>query len=197
MTTLPGNGSAGDERDGNTPETAADTGSLDATASETADLPLNDDGDSLVLDPGDDGAASADSETDAPAESVPTVSVATEAESPIAAGSGNADNSAATDRGASTYASAPYRPEPYAPAVTPRVRSGAIAWGVIVVLAAVAVLLVQLNPAAAAAYASWQASLTLGTVALLGVVAVGALVLLFAALSAIRHAQRRARGETR
>lgn len=183
MTTLPDNGSAGDERDGDTQETAADAGSADrsvnATAAEPADLPLGDDGDTLVLDSAEDRpAATADESGGAPA------------------------GGPATDGGASAYASAPYRPAPYrptpySPAVTPRVRSGAIAWGAIVVLTAVAVLLVQLNPAAASAYASWQASLTLGTIALLGVVAVGALVLLFAVLSAIRRAQRRARGETR
>jgi uncharacterized integral membrane protein len=77
------------------------------------------------------------------------------------------------------------------------VRSGAIAWGAIVLLTAVAVLVIALNPAAGAAYATWQASLTAGMLALIGIIALGALVLLFAVLSAIRRAQRRARGEAR
>ncbi|QDZ16141.1 hypothetical protein [Humibacter ginsenosidimutans] len=78
---------------------------------------------------------------------------------------------------------------------SPRVRSGAIAWGAIVLLSAVAVLVIALNPEARAAYDSWQTSLTAGTIALLGIVALGVLILLFAVLSAIRRAQRRARGE--
>lgn len=83
----------------------------------------------------------------------------------------------------------------YAAAATggtrPRIRSGAIAWGVIVLAFAAAVMIVTAVPGNAAAFAAWTASFTPVTIGVLIVVAIGVLVLLFAGLSAIRRAQRR------
>jgi len=73
----------------------------------------------------------------------------------------------------------------------PRIRSGAIAWGVIVLAFAAAVMIVTAVPGNAAAFAAWTASFTPVTIGVLIVVAIGVLVLLFAGLSAIRRAQRR------
>ncbi|HWD61761.1 MAG TPA: hypothetical protein VG369_04640 [Humibacter sp.] len=75
--------------------------------------------------------------------------------------------------------------------VRPRIRSGAIAWGVIVLAFAAAVMIVTAVPGNAAAFAAWTASLTPVAIGVLVVVAIGVLVLLFASLSAIRRAQRR------
>jgi uncharacterized integral membrane protein len=73
----------------------------------------------------------------------------------------------------------------------PGIRSGAIAWGVIVLAFAAAVMIVTAVPGNAAAFAAWTASLTPVAIGVLVVVAIGVLVLLFASLSAIRRAQRR------
>ena len=73
----------------------------------------------------------------------------------------------------------------------PRVRSGAIAWGLIVCATAVLVLSIVCVPANADAFDSWTASLTPPVIVIIGVIALGAFILLMAVLSLIRRAQRR------
>jgi hypothetical protein len=73
----------------------------------------------------------------------------------------------------------------------PRIRSGAIAWGLIVCASMIALLAIVLSPDSRDAFGAWSASLTVGSVVLIGVLALGAFVLLMALLSAIRGAQRR------
>jgi uncharacterized integral membrane protein len=73
----------------------------------------------------------------------------------------------------------------------PRVRAGAIVWGLLVVAFAAAVIAVSATPDARNAFDAWQASLTPATWVVIGVVALGVIVLLIAGVSAIRSAQRR------
>ena len=79
--------------------------------------------------------------------------------------------------------------EPTAP--RPRVRSGAIAWGLIVIGIAVAVLVTVSSPASRRDFAEWLGDATPGSLAIIGVLALGALIVLLAALALIRRAQRR------
>ncbi|HVX08895.1 hypothetical protein [Humibacter sp.] len=74
----------------------------------------------------------------------------------------------------------------------PRLRAGAIVWGLLVVAFAAAVIAVSATPDARNAFDAWQASLTPAAWAIIGVVALGVIVLLIAGVSAIRSAQRRA-----
>jgi len=85
------------------------------------------------------------------------------------------------------------------PAVSrrPRVRVGAIVWGVLVVAFAATVIAISASPDARYAFDAWQASLTPVAWAVMGVVALGVAVLLIAGTSAIRGAQRRARTRDR
>ena len=73
----------------------------------------------------------------------------------------------------------------------PRVRSGAIAWGVIVIGIAVSVLVTVGSPTSRRDFAEWLGDLTTGSVAIIGVLALGVLILLLAGLALIRRAQRR------
>jgi hypothetical protein len=73
----------------------------------------------------------------------------------------------------------------------PRVRSGAIAWGLIVSAAAVFLLVILTSPENSAAFGAWTSSLGWGGFTLAAVIAVGAFILIMAILSAIRGAQRR------
>lgn len=77
------------------------------------------------------------------------------------------------------------------PTAEPRVRSGAIAWGLIVSATAILLLAIVCVPANAAAFGDWTASLTPPVVVIIGVLALGAFILLMALLSLIRRAQRR------
>ena len=74
----------------------------------------------------------------------------------------------------------------------PRIRSGAIAWGIIVLAFAATVLIITAVPGNAAAFAAWTTTLTPVSYGIIVVVSIGVLVLLFAGLSAIRRVQRRA-----
>lgn len=74
----------------------------------------------------------------------------------------------------------------------PRVRAGSIAWGLIVITAASLVLWVAYDPARRSAVTDWALSLTPGGVVLVGVLALGGILLLAGVLAAIRRAQRRA-----
>jgi uncharacterized integral membrane protein len=73
----------------------------------------------------------------------------------------------------------------------PRVRSGAIAWGLIVIAVGVALLAIVGVPSNASAFATWTASLTPAGFVIIGVIGLGAFILLMALLSIIRRAQRR------
>ena len=73
----------------------------------------------------------------------------------------------------------------------PRVRAGAIAWGLIVIGTAVSVLVTVSSPASRRDFAGWLGDVTPGSVAIIGVLALGVLILLLAALALIRRAQRR------
>jgi hypothetical protein len=73
----------------------------------------------------------------------------------------------------------------------PRVRAGAIAWGLMVIGIATTVLTVIGQPQSRGDFAEWIGSATPGGVAIVAVLAVGAFILLLAVLSLIRRAQRR------
>lgn len=78
-----------------------------------------------------------------------------------------------------------------AAAPKPRIRSGAIAWGLIVCAAAIAVLATIASPSARDGFVTWLIGLNPGGVALVAVLAVGVFILLLAGLALIRRAQRR------
>lgn len=73
----------------------------------------------------------------------------------------------------------------------PRIRSGAIAWGLIVCGIAVTVLLVIGSPRSRAGFAHWLGALTPGGHVLIGVLALGGLILLWGLLGVIHRLQRR------
>jgi hypothetical protein len=84
-------------------------------------------------------------------------------------------------------------PDQEAPAVRgarPRIRSGAIAWGLIVMATAGGVLFALADPARRAAFTAWLTTLTPGGAILVGVIALGTLLLLLGVLAVIRRAQR-------
>lgn len=73
----------------------------------------------------------------------------------------------------------------------PHVRAGAIAWGLIVMVAASLVLWVAYDPARREALTHWALSLSAGGFVLVGVLVLGGILLLSGILAAIRRAQRR------
>ena len=78
-----------------------------------------------------------------------------------------------------------------APVARPHVRAGSIAWGLIVITGAALVLWVIAEPARRSAVAEWATTLTPGGVALVAILACGAILLLAGVLTAIRRAQHR------
>lgn len=78
------------------------------------------------------------------------------------------------------------------PVPSPRVRWGAIAWGVILTSTAIGTLLVVGSPGRRAAFSNWLAEVTPATVALLATLFVGGLLLLLGLLAVIRRVQRNA-----
>lgn len=78
-----------------------------------------------------------------------------------------------------------------APAQRPRIRSGAIAWGLIVCAISVFVLAVISHPGRRAEFVDWAWNLGPAGQALVLVLGLGCLILLLALLSLIRRAQRR------
>lgn len=78
-----------------------------------------------------------------------------------------------------------------ASAARPRIRFGAIAWGLIVCGIAVTVLLVIGSAPSRTAFVSWLGTLTPGGYVLIGVLAFGGLILLWGLLGLIRSLQRR------
>lgn len=117
------------------------------------------------------------------------------------AASGNSEPTAATEIGFgdSTTPTTPIQPvfTPEKPAVAPdkaarkpRLRAGAIAWGVIVSAASIAVLLIVTSPERRSSFVDWLNSLNVASVSLLSVLALGVVILLITLLSGIRKAQR-------
>ncbi|MFC0682818.1 hypothetical protein ACFFGH_33720 [Lysobacter korlensis] len=73
----------------------------------------------------------------------------------------------------------------------PRIRVGAIVWGVLLFAIAALTLWVTTDPARERAFSNWFAGLPEGAAGLLLLLVVGALLLLWGALAAIRRSQER------
>jgi hypothetical protein len=76
------------------------------------------------------------------------------------------------------------------PARKPRIRAGAITWGVLVSAASLAVLLIVASPERRSSFGDWLNSLNVASISLLSVLALGVVILLITLLSGIRKAQR-------
>lgn len=126
-----------------------------------------------------EGTAREQAQTAADASIAPDVSIAP-------------DGPTAPDAPAPAASIAPGGSAPTATPAKPRVRSGAIAWGLIVCATAILLLTVAGVPANAAAFGAWTASLTVASIVIIGVIVLGAFIVLMAVLSLIRRAQRRA-----
>ena len=79
---------------------------------------------------------------------------------------------------------------PEQPGRKPRIRAGAIAWGIIVSAASIAVLLIVTSPERRGSFVDWLTSLNVASISLLSVLALGVVILLITLLSGIRKAQR-------
>ena len=79
---------------------------------------------------------------------------------------------------------------PVQPTRKPRIRAGAIAWGIIVSAASIAVLLIVTSPERRSSFVDWMNSLNVASISLLSVLALGVVILLITLLSGIRKAQR-------
>jgi hypothetical protein len=77
--------------------------------------------------------------------------------------------------------------------VRPRIRFGAIAWGMIVCTTALWVLIMILTPGARAEFAGWLLTLTPAGLSIIAVLVTGGLVLLLGLLGLARRAQRATR----
>jgi hypothetical protein len=73
----------------------------------------------------------------------------------------------------------------------PRVRAGAIAWGLVVMAIAVSVLVTVSSADSRELFADWVGRITPAGFAIGAVLAVGAFILLLAVLAIIRRVQRR------
>lgn len=73
----------------------------------------------------------------------------------------------------------------------PRIRSGAIAWGVIVCAISATVLVIVSSPQGRAGFLDWAIGLGAGGATLILVLGFGCFILLVAGLSLIRRAQRK------
>lgn len=81
--------------------------------------------------------------------------------------------------------------ETNASAPRPRIRSGAIAWGLIVCAISVTVLATISSPEGRSGFLNWTLGLGAGGLTLMLVLGLGCFILLLAGLSLIRRAQRR------
>jgi hypothetical protein len=75
----------------------------------------------------------------------------------------------------------------------PRIRFGAIAWGMFLCVTAATTLWISTDAARRVAFGNWLSELTPGTVGLLATLILGALLLILGALAAIRRSQERGR----
>jgi hypothetical protein len=82
-------------------------------------------------------------------------------------------------------------PADYSQLPRPRIRFGAIVWGLIVCAAAATTFLIATDDSRRAAFGTWVTSLTPGTLGLLLMLVLGALLLLWGGLAAIRRSQER------
>ncbi len=87
--------------------------------------------------------------------------------------------------------STPESTTPQSPvAARPRIRAGAIAWGLIVIAVAAGTLYTIASDERREAAVRWFSTLTPGGAAIVGVLVLGGFLLLLGILAAIRHAQR-------
>jgi len=188
-----------------------ESGSADAAPADEAD------GATAITMPLDDAApdsASADARTEVLSDADPKVAASTASEAPstdpsgwpfgtgpVPASSATSSTEAPTSSwfasGAGVPTAVPATAASSSASTTasmprPRVRAGAIVWGVLVLAFAAAVLLIDGTDAGRSTFDRWQASLTPAGWAVTGIVALGVIVLLIAGTSAIRRAQRRA-----
>lgn len=109
----------------------------------------------------------------------------------------------ATTSGSATTPTTPYGtpsgtvPRNSAEPGRPRVRVGAIVWGLLVMTFAAGVVAISATPEARRAFDDWVASLSPAGWVIIGVVALGVAVLLVAGTSAVRSAQRKAQARDR
>lgn len=83
------------------------------------------------------------------------------------------------------------RPVDYANLPRPRIRFGAITWGLIVCVLAATTFWISTDAGRRDAFGDWITGLTPGTAGLIVMLAVGALLLLWGGLAAIRRSQER------
>ena len=88
-------------------------------------------------------------------------------------------------------AAQPAHPAGTAPLPRPRIRVGAIVWGVLLCAIAALTLWVTTDSSRARAFSDWFTGLPDGAAGLLLLLVVGALLLLWGALAAIRRSQER------
>jgi len=93
-----------------------------------------------------------------------------------------------TDLGADTLIAESTPVTPVIP--RPRIRAGAIVWGLFVIGIGVTTLSVVADASRRAALFTWATTLTPGGAVLVGVIAIGAVLLLLGVLGAISRAQR-------
>lgn len=83
----------------------------------------------------------------------------------------------------------PDTPEP-ATGARPRIRLGAVIWGLIVIATAAAILWVEGSAERRAAFATWLGGLTPASVTIIAVLALGAFVLVVSLTAVVRRSQR-------
>jgi len=76
-------------------------------------------------------------------------------------------------------------------AARPRVRIGAVVWGLIVTIVAAVTTLTVLDPVRSAEFADWAGDVSGESIGLIALIAVGGLILLLGLVSLLRQAQRR------
>ena len=82
-------------------------------------------------------------------------------------------------------------PDPTPDAARPRVRIGAVVWGLVVSVFAALMISVVLDPVRSAEIATWLGQVSGATIGLIALISLGALLLLLGLVSLLRHAQRR------
>ena len=108
---------------------------------------------------------------------------------PLGASAYGATPDSATPYGATADAEA--RRVDYSGLPRPRIRFGAIVWGLLVCGIAATVFWIATDAARRNAFGDWFAALTPGTAGLIVMLVVGALLLLWGGLAAIRRSQER------
>jgi len=78
-----------------------------------------------------------------------------------------------------------------ADATRPRVRIGAVVWGLIVTIVAAVTIVTTLDPVSSAEFADWAGNVSGESIGLIALIAIGGLILLLGLVSLLRQAQRR------